>query len=444
MQHKRGFIMFNYKQALDKAQAIVDSAGKDLTAEQQEVFDNWMEIANQQKPGRKIKPDSVILDDPNRGAAHVVSTGSHEFGGGASGPVKGNQVKVFENDKDAYNFAKLIGNACGHPASMAYCAEHHIESLHSGGVNTRGGYLVPDQYAETIINLRDDYGVFRRFAFPQKMTSDTTKTPRITGHGEVFYVGEGSAITPSNVTIDQVNLVAKKPAMLFTFSRELQDDSAVTLGNLLADEIAWSLAQAEDLAGFTGDGTSTYGGIYGICPKLITLNGVDDGGGLQLATGDLMSEVVIADFANMIAKAPAYAKKQGRAKFYCSSYFYAATMLRLMVNVGGNTLQSFAMGQPTGPQFMGFEVVFSETMPTADAASQIVCLFGDLSAASTLGDRLGVTIESSDSAEVDGESLFERDLYALRGLERYDINNHDLGTAEASGPIVGLITAPGE
>jgi len=441
--------MLNKDKLLQQAQEILNSVpeGGNLSNEQQVEFDSLMIQAGKTnpdgtpwRPGRQVKPDSVIMDDPAAGPMHDSAAA---IPARARTPLAKNQVRIFENDKDAFQFAKFVGSVVGHPGSMAYCRENglQINALQSEGVDTGGGFLVPDQFTPQIINLRNSYGVFRRFAFPQEMKTEVCKTPRVTSHGDVYYVGEGSQITPSAIAIDQINLVARKPAMIFTFSRELNDDSAVSLGNLLGDEIAWSLAYAEDMAGFIGDGTSTYGGINGIVNKLSDLNGVDDGGGLQLATGDTMAEHTVIDFANMIAKCPAYAKRPGRARFYCSSAFYAATMLRLLVSAGGNFVQSLATGQAGNPIFMGYEVVFSECLPTSDAASQINCLFGDMSLSSTLGDRMAITIEESNSATVDGSSLFERDLYAIRGLERYDINNHDLGTATVAGPVVGLISA---
>jgi HK97 family phage major capsid protein len=311
----------------------------------------------------------------------------------------------------------------------------------SEGNNTTGGYLVPIEFSNTLINLRNEYGVFRRFAFVDTMISDTKNTPRLTGHAQHYYVGEGGSITPSYITLDQIKLIAKKPAILIIFSRELADDSMIALGNLLADELAWTMSYAEDLAGFNGDGTSTYGGIVGVINQLTTINGVDDGGGIALAatSHNLYSELTLDDFTNTIARCPAYAKRN--ARWYCSSYFYSAVMLRLLANVSGNTIQSIEMGASAGPIYLGYPVIFSEVLSTVQANSQICCLFGDLAKAATLGDRQGITIEYSNAATIGSVNLFETDQTAIRGLERYDINVHDVGTATVAGPVVGLMTA---
>ena len=446
--YNKSRVLKNYQYHLDEMQAILDEAGEDLSEDQQAEFDEHKAKAEDAKKqlidngdftlGRQVPPENPqtgnLMDGPNF---------RDDFQTSPVRAVKPRDCRqVFSSDKTARRFANYIGAIVGNPQCIGYCSSNslNIYSSMTEGTNTAGGYLVPQEFSNDLINLRDEYGIFRRYAAIDSMLSDEKKTPRVTGHPTVYYVGEASQITSSAITLDQVSLIAKKPAVLIVFSRELRDDSMIRLGNLLADEIAWTIAQAEDQAGFVGDGTSTYGGIIGITNKLSTLNGVEDGGGLVLGTGNAYSELTLTDFANVIARTPAYAKRGGNAKWYCSSYFYAAVMLKLMINAGGNTAESLQMGASQGPKFLGHEVIFTETMPTAEANSQICCLFGNLAQAATVGDRLGITIENSSEATIGDTNLFETDQYAIRGLERYDINVHDVGSATEAGPIVGLIT----
>jgi HK97 family phage major capsid protein len=80
-------------------------------------------------------------------------------------------------------------------------------------------------------------------------------------------------------------------------------------------------------------------------------------------------------------------------------------------------------------------------MPSVEANSQVAALLGDLSLAALFGDRRMTTIAMSEHAN------FANDEWAIRGTERYDINVHDVGNADATaanrvaGPMVGLITA---
>ena len=82
--------------------------------------------------------------------------------------------------------------------------------------------------------------------------------------------------------------------------------------------------------------------------------------------------------------------------------------------------------------------------------NQVCCLFGNLRAAASLGDRRMTTIQMSEHAL----NAFEQDEIVIRGTERFDIVVHDVGDAIAgqgtprsaqagnmAGPIVGLVTA---
>ena len=50
------------------------------------------------------------------------------------------------------------------------------------------------------------------------------------------------------------------------------------------------------------------------------------------------------------------------------------------------------------------------------------------------------TITTSEHATVDGDNVFELDQLAVKGVERLDINVHDVGNTSTAGPIVGLQT----
>ena len=81
-------------------------------------------------------------------------------------------------------------------------------------------------------------------------------------------------------------------------------------------------------------------------------------------------------------------------------------------------------------------------MPKADAQAninQICVLFGDLTKAASFGDRRQMSLAMSNSAYIGSTSMFETDQMAVRGIERFDINVHDVGSATVAGPIVGLI-----
>jgi HK97 family phage major capsid protein len=135
---------------------------------------------------------------------------------------------------------------------------------HTEGVNSAGGFLVPDEFETELISLREQFGVFRREARVRPMQSDTLRVPRRSATLSANFVGEATAGTESTQTFEQVLLVAKKAMVLTTVSNELNEDAFVNLADDVAGEIAYAFAKKEDECGFTGDGSSTFGGIQGV------------------------------------------------------------------------------------------------------------------------------------------------------------------------------------
>ena len=341
-------------------------------------------------------------------------------------------------DWRAYAFGKWFkGAIVGDAASKRWCQENGIESKAlSEGNNYLGGYLVPPQFSNDIIDLREEYGVARRLARIVPMSSDTLTIPRRTGGLTAYFVGEGQAITPSDKTWDQVNLVAKKLACLTLWSSELSEDAIISIGDDLAGEIAYAFSLKEDECYFNGDGTSSFGGIIGIRSKLRNVDGtIGNIKGLEVATGTgygtNYNSVTLADFHRVLGRLPLYAR--AGAAWVMSTTFFDSVAHRLQTAAGGNTITDIANGGV--PRFLGYPVVFSQVLPVTSAINQIAALLGNFRLGTAMGDRRALTLALST------EYKFAEDQLAIRGTDRFDINVHDVGNTTAAGPIVGLITA---
>ncbi|MFN9433601.1 MAG: phage major capsid protein, partial [Planctomycetota bacterium] len=173
---------------------------------------------------------------------------------------------LFSNVRDAYNSGQWLRAQFGGSAdAQRYCLRHGlISNAMSTGVNPAGGFLVPEPLENTVIELRELYGAFRRNAQAVTMGDGVMNVPRVNDEVQAYYIGESSTITPSDPVLNQIKLEAKKLATLTTMSSEISEDSVVSIAELLSRSIAYSFALAEDQAGFLGDGTSTYGGIVGL------------------------------------------------------------------------------------------------------------------------------------------------------------------------------------
>lgn len=311
-----------------------------------------------------------------------------------------------------------------------YCADWGLQTkAQSEGINTAGGYLVPPDFANDIIDLREMFGVFRRLTRVVPMARETKSIPRRTAGLTVFYPGEGVGISESQKAWDMVSMTARKYACLTVYSSELFEDAIISIGDDLAGEIGYAFALAEDTNGFNGDGTSAFAATTGVRQRLFDTYGASGGVGLALAAGNNYSEITLANFNTVVGLLPEYA--DGRARWVCSRFFWATVMQRLALAAGGVTAEEVEGRRMR--TFLGYPVEVSQVFPKTEANSQIPVVFGDLALASKLGDRRELTIAFSDQYK------FAEDQLAIRGTQRIDINVHDVGNAVDAGPVVGLI-----
>ena len=357
----------------------------------------------------------------------------------------GNATSVFggsrrEANAKAYRLGMwFLGTVLGNAKAANWISERGIKD-HLENNNALGGYLVPEEFAGDIINLVEQYGVFRANARVVSMSSDTRVQPKRAGGITAYFVGEGSSITSSDNSFENVRLTAKKLAVYTRLSSELNEDAAVDLGAWVAAECARAFAQKEDECGFAGDGTSTYGGIVGARAALkeIDTATIANIKGLQVATGTgyatSYASAILADFRGVVGRLPQYADT-ANAAWYVSRTFYHTVMAKLADSAGGNTNETIAAGGPREPLFMGYPVRISQAMPSSPAVSQVCALLGDLSQGAFFGDRRGIGVSLSE------HDAFQADELALRAVERFDINVFGVGDTTAAGPIVGLITA---
>lgn len=346
----------------------------------------------------------------------------------------------------AYRFGQWAMATMGRGDAMEFCKAQGIsivQKVATEGTNTAGGFLVPEEFGQDIIELKEMYGVFRKYADVVPMSGDTLTEPRRTGGLTAYPVAETAAGTESTMTWDQVRLVAKDWMVLTRITNQINADSIIRWADRLAYECGYAFATKEDDCGFNGDGTSTYAGIQGVTTRLSTVFSTSGGTGLIAATGTgyatNWASVTMGDLNRVIGALPQYADTP-RCSWFCSKAFHATVMQRLELAAGGNTASEIQNGARV-LKFAGYPVVIAQKLPVTSAVSQVACLFGDLSLAAMFGDRQQDAISFSEHASVGGQSVFERNELAVRGTERFDINVHDVGVSGTAGPMVGLVTA---
>lgn len=387
--------------------------------------------------------------------AHVRRCGSlKNFANDGAGEVKAYRFGMW--------FKGVVEGSCSsfgaQTVAREWCKKNGINFLQDidakGNVennNTAGGFLVPVEFDTDLIDLREKYGVFRKYCNSTPMQSDTKVVPRRKNGVTGYFTGEGTAGTESTKNWDQVQLVAKKLMALTRYSNELGEDAMINIGDDLAGEIAYAFALKEDQCGFIGDGSSTYGGIQGVTTKLKNVDAtIANILGLTVSSGtgyaSSYGSITLGDFNKVVGNLPEYADGPN-AKWYVHKSFWGSTMQRLATAAGGNKIGDIVDGARV-KEFLGYEVVVSQVMPKTPATNQVVAILGDLSKSTSFGDRRMTSIKVSDSAL----NAFEQDQLIIRGTERFDIVVHDVGESSAAtprdtnigaqaGPIVGLITA---
>lgn len=350
-----------------------------------------------------------------------------------SGATRGDNARL------AYRYAKwFVGAVLGAERgaddyavitrARQYCKDNGIPIVRAQteGEDTAGGFLVPHEFTNDMIDLRERFGVFRRNVRIVPMASDSRSQPRRKGGLTAYVIGEGKGATESKKNWDRVGLSAKKIGCLARYSSEIAEDALVSIGDDLASEIAYAFSQFEDTVGFVGDGSVDHARITGAVTKLQNLASA---AGVITATGNTWDEFTLNDFLTLIGTLPEYAETSN-VKFFCSKLFWSTVMVRLAKEANGNSESDIISGGKK--QFLGYPVEVSQVFPKAATNDKIMCLFGDLRLAAMMGDRRRTTIRTSEHVH------FEEEEIAIAGSERFDINVHDIGDTVAAGPLLAL------
>jgi HK97 family phage major capsid protein len=353
-------------------------------------------------------------------------------------PVSHGPLKAFRSAESAYRAGMhLRGYVFGDAEARRWCVDHGVESrAQAGGVNSLGGVLTSPELSNEIIRLVEEYGVFPQFARRVPMNSDTLNIARRTGGLAARPVGENAEVLASDVTFDNVELVAKIWGVANRVPNSLLEDSVIDLADLMAVEIAQAFAEAVDNAGFVGDGTSAYHGVEGITKKIVKAAHSASVVTTTDSTEDTFGELTMKNFTDMVAKLPIYARRN--ARFFISPAGWGSAMLRLAMlpggasGPGGNSSSDVAAG--FGERFLGYPVTLVHSMHSSltDSSGEVACLFGDLSQAAVYGERRAIQVRTSS------DRYIEYDQVLTFATTRNAIVVSDVGSTTKAGPVVAL------
>lgn len=245
----------------------------------------------------------------------------------------------------------------------------NIRNELSVGVDTDGGYLVPEEYDSRLIEGLEEENIFRKLGTTIK-TSGERKINIAGSKPAAAWVDEGQALTFGDAKFSQINLDAHKLHVAVKVTEELLYDNAFGLENYLLRQFSKALANAEEDAFLNGDGSGQPLGIF-----------ASEGGGEIGVTAASTTEITADEIINLV-----YALKRPyrkNAKFVMNDATIAT--LRKLKDENGQYLwqPSLQAGEPD--RLFGYEVLTSAYVPTI-AAGKPVIAFGDFSYYN-IGDR---------------------------------------------------------
>lgn len=430
----------------------VDAEGRGMTEEEANEHDKHVKEARRiiKEAERQEELETVeakLSQQQETKSKPELSTGERIETPGGPKLYRFGELRAFKGPKaqiNAYRSGRFLAAVLfNHASSRQWCREHGVEiradnefdsRAMAEGINTAGGFLVPDEFEQAIIDLREQYGVARKECQIKPMASDHSNQPKKIGGLTAYPRGENQAATESQSTWGNVELTARSWDVLTRISNELSEDTLISIAEDVANDGALAFATAEDNACIDGDGTSTYHGIIGIRTKMI--DGNHTGSYHDVSTAcDEWSEVTDAILLKLVGLLPQYA--DAGAKWHCSKMAKVAVFDRLSRAAGGNTVINMASGMVKS--YADYPIAVWPSMPSDDSAAalnnKIMILFGNMRMSSKLGVRRGITIAKLS------------ELYAVYGQtgimmsERFDINHHSItgATSTARGPIIGLM-----
>ena len=373
-------------------------------------------------PARKVDTKTEITEE-----APAVESRTKIF------PVQNHRpLKAFRSAESAYRAGMSVrATLFGDAEARRWCEDHNVETrAQAGGINSLGGVLTNPELSSEIIRLVEEFGAYQANARVVTMNSDTLLIARRTGGLSARAIGENAAPLSSDVTFDNVQLVAKLWGVDNRVPVSLVEDSVIDLADAMAVEVAQAFAETYDRVGFIGTGAGSDHGIVGVATAVV--DGTHSASVVTADSGNAtFADLDLLDFTNLVAKLPLYARNRN-AKFYISPAGYGSSMLRLMMAASGNNRADVAAG--ANLQFLGYDVVLVHPLQSAltGTTGTVACLFGDLSQAATMGIRREVSIKT------DASRFIEYDQLLTFATARMASVAHDLGSTSVAGPMVAL------
>ena len=151
------------------------------------------------------------------------------------------------------------------------------------GVDSEGGYLVPDEYEHTLVMGLEGANVIRAHAHVFTTSNGVHKIPVVASKGTASWIDEEGAYTESDDVFGQEQIDAHKLGTIIKVSEELITDSVFDLEQYFTAEFARRIGSKEEEAFLVGNGVKKPTGL------------LNETGGAQLGVTAASATAITAD-----------------------------------------------------------------------------------------------------------------------------------------------------
>ena len=386
-----------------KANAKVDP---DLSRQiETQIQQTWTDFVRDNKVD--VRRPNLAPADAAAARALNTATGSFYTGGKAEGSsLDGKFTNLGE-------FMRTVAHNADMTNEAIVAKRREIKNALSSTIPAEGGFLIPEEFRTTLLQLALSESIMRPGATVIPMASSRVALPMVDSTSNVssvfggivgYWTEEAATLVESKPNFGQIVLDAKKLTARSDIPNELMADSAVSMDAFVGQKFPQAIGWYEDAAFLTGTGAGEpLGALSANNPAMITQNAVSGQGANTITWAN-----VAAMFSRMLPSS------LGKAVWVITpeAFVQLATM-----TIGNSTLSPIWIGTGEGSQappvtLLGRPVYLTEKAPSTLGTQ------GDISfidrSQYLIGDRMAMTAASSAHAR------FVDDVTVFRFIERVD------------------------
>ena len=367
----------------DAASAIADKAVEQAETRIAKSIEDLTKALNVEKKAKVVKESKFIVD-PTYGRKSIEELA---------------EIKVvLPGRKEAGKQITEVSQKTVHFVSALMAGDVQKLQTLVEGTAALGGYLVPEEYANMIVEDLRDATVMRQIADVMTTTSDTLHLPNLATRPKAAFRAEAAVKNTSTVQWGENVFTPYSLATIVSLSNELVADASLggSIINNVTRLIVQSLAEREDAAFWTGSGSGQPTGMSQYSPGTIAVGA----GGTDAQRADAIKQTWV---------------RLGQGYRSRAVWVMNSTSLERVVTLKdtqGNYLTS-RLGDSPQLTLMGRPIYEQNDIAGGTA------YFGDFSYYKIV-DREGISTRVSDEATVASVSGFERNITHVRVEKRVD------------------------